>query len=203
MPILGNWTRLGIDPAYLQERFPKLAGQFSGLLYIVGSGRCVWDDLERAGMAKNHDAHNHVMALNDMISYYPGELNHAYSNDRESLPEWLANRRRRNAVWGPPKHVHCFHHGPYNAWPWPGHGTSGLNAVYTGLALGYEEIRLCGVPLDNSGHFFDPPWLESNFGNSVRDDGTIPFWSNAAASVFEGRVKSYSGRTKALLGEPE
>ena len=164
----------------------------TGKLIIVGSARCVWDDLEKTNL--NVD----VMAVNDMIMHFPGPLKHAYSNDQKMLPHWINARRPRYIIdWGRPKAYSC------NAgWPWPGHGTSSLNAVYTALALGYDEIILAGIPLDNSGHYFDPPWVKSNFENEVSTrDGEIRFWANAARNIFDGKVKSLSGRTKELLND--
>ena len=93
-------------------------------------------------------------------------------------------------------------------WPWPGHGTSSLNGCYTGLALGYDEIVLCGAPLDDSGHYFDPPTWHTNFVREIPDvdrGGVIQprYWSEAKARIFDGKVKSMSGRTRDLLGAPD
>lgn len=203
MPIHGNWQKLGIQEQYLQDQFPDIAGKFSGLLIVVASAACVWKDLEAAGMAKNHDAHIHVMAVNDMLMHYPGKVTHAYSNDHRWLPKWIAARREQLIrAYGGIDYVHTCHHGAKYSWPWPGHGTSSLNAVYTGLALGYDEIWICGAPMDNGPHYFDAPWAETNFGNLKREDGSLPYWTNAARSIFEGRVKSFSGRTREVLGAP-
>lgn len=154
-------------------------------------------------MAKNHDSHKHVMAINDMILHYPGHITHAYSNDDRWLPKWIAARRELHIrMWGKIDYVHTCHKGAKYSWPWPGHGTSALNAVYTGLALGYDDIWICGAPLDNTRHYFDAKWMETNFGNILTRDGRLPYWTNAAENVFEGRVKSLSGRTRDILGEP-
>jgi len=136
-----------------------------------------------------------VMCLNDMIMHFPGEVTHAYSNDHHSLNEWVNARRPRtkkdfpNAI-----SIHTCQVGKSNQtiWPWPGHGTSGLNAVYTGLALGYEEIILAGVPMSGEGHYFDPDWKKTNYQNLDR------YWVNAK-KMFNGKVKSLSGRTKEIL----
>lgn len=172
-----------------------------GTLVIVGSARCVWEDLSKINF-RSHD----VMCLNDMIMHFPGELSHVYSNDHRWLPKWLEARR--------PRYVKDFQKTPVvhtcqtgastmKVWPWPGHGSSGLNACYTGLALGYERIILCGIPLDDSGHYFDPPWVKTNFNKEVPEKNGEPrYWENAAKQYFDGKVKSMSGRTKDLLGAP-
>jgi len=93
-------------------------------------------------------------------------------------------------------------------WDWQGGGTSGLGACRVGLMLGYDDITLCGIPIDNSGHFFDPSWEKTNFqreiatkGGRIRGDGRR-FWVNAKEKYFDGKVKSMSGYTKLLLGAP-
>lgn len=187
----------------MENAFPKIAWSYSGLLILVGGARCVWDDIERAGMAKNND--HDVMCVNDIIMHYPGRIEHAYSNDHVWLKRWLETRRQiHQQRWGAPKHNHSVKAGGKWTWPFPGHGTSSLNAVYVGLALGYERIWLCGVPLDDSGHYFDAPWVKTNFSHEVAGrQGGPRYWESAARRIFKGRVKSFSGRTRDLLGEPE
>ena len=192
----------------MDERFPnKLYNKYTGILIIAGCGRCVWEDLEKAGVARNED--HDILCVNSMVEHYPGRVEHVYSNDHRLLPHWVGARRPkfiRN--WEQVKHIHSNNTAPRgggNVWPWPGHGSSGLNAVYTGLALGYDQIWLCGIPLDDEGHYFDAPWIKTNFTHEVgsRENGDIKYWSNAARRIFDGKVKSFSGRTKELLGEPK
>jgi hypothetical protein len=197
-----NWLTFGIDEKYMG--FPEIAGKYSGRLIIASGGRCVWDDLERIGMAKNHDPHPHIMCINEMIMFYPGRVEHAYSNNHSYLKKWVDTRRDQYLTrYGDIKNTHSNKTGGKWTWPWPGHGTSSLNAVYTGIALGYTDIVLCGVPLDDSGHFWEAPWEKSNFVHEIADrDGEIKYWANANRKIFEGKVKSMSGRTRELLGEP-
>lgn len=197
-----DFSCFGIDPKYM--KFPEIAGTYSGILIIASGGRCVWKDLEKAGMAKNHDPYPHVMCINEMIMFYPSRIEHAYSNNHKYLPKWIDTRRDQYLTRYEGKiHTHSNKMGGKHTWPWPGHGTSSLNAVYTGLALGYDQIWLCGVPLDDSGHFWEAPWEKTNFIHEVADrDGEIKYWGNAARKIFEAKVKSFSGRTKDLLGEP-
>ena len=118
MPIRGNFEALGIAHEHMQARFPAMAGGYDGRLVVVGSGACVWDDLERAGMKQNHDTGVHaadVMAIDDMIAYYPGVIEHAYSNDHHMLPRWQASRRPQYYNrWGPPKHLHTVDSGHHD-----------------------------------------------------------------------------------------
>jgi len=206
MDLIKRFQRFGYGP---ETEWPETAGWYSGGLIIVGSGWNVWDDL-----SCGH--HGDVMCINDIGMHYPREFEHWYSNHHNQLVTWLEARRFRYKDKAPELHS-CqgapqFKHGkPRNHWPWPGHGTSGLNAVYTGIALGYERIVLAGVPLDDKGHYFDPPeghWLQngkwSNFTREVpeRDDGPR-FWDDANKDIFQGMVRSISGRTLELLGGPD
>lgn len=177
-----------------------------GRLMVVASGRCVWDDVAAAGGVPSPESGIHVMAVNDMICYWPGSLRYAYSNDRRMLPAWIGARR--------PSHkqrdaraieVHTLRVGPADGhWPFPGHGTSSLNACYVGLAMGYDDIVLCGAPLDNSGHFFDPPWVATNFETEVPPHGAqpeLPKWWREARRLLKGKVRAMSGRSREALGE--
>lgn len=198
MPTLPNFP--GISP----NQFPdiKIRNQQETLV-ICASARCVWDDLKKINWS-SHD----IMCVNDLVMHFPGVVKHAYSNDRHMLPRWVAARRPQYVDKFPGDiYVHTCNGGEgLYVWPFPGHGTSSLNAVYVGLAMGYENIILAGMPLDNSGHYFDPPigWdsqVYSNFSNEVADrDGLPRYWDMAAKDIFGGRVKSLSGRTKDLLG---
>ena len=166
----------------------------SGLLIVVGSGRGVWDDLSETPKGD-------IMAVNDIGMHLPYPLAHWYSNDDKMLPHWIRARRPRYVIDYPSNmRTHTCGEGPegIEKWPWPGGGTSGLGAVFTGLALGYEQIIICGMPLDNGPHYFDSPHTKTNFGNQVPGDRPR-FWTHARDNIFQGRVKSMSGRTKKLL----
>lgn len=172
--------------------FPEIAGRYSGAALVVGSGRSVWDDLSQAD--KSLDA----ICVNDVGMHYPGPVSHWYSNDIAMLPKWIAARRPRYTLdYGKDIQIHSCCEGVKWKWPWPGHGSSSLNAVFTALGLGYEKIILCGVPLDDSGHYFDPPWVKTNFAR----DATVRHWK-LLAPKFQGRVKSMSGNSREILGGP-
>lgn len=179
-------------------------GQFGGKLLVCGGGRTVWEDMEPF-LPQIRGEGMDIMAVNDVGCHIPFPIRHWYSNDAEHMPYWMGIRKMRYRL-ARRFMKHTFRHKKDQGcivWPWPGHGTSSLNAVYTALALGYQEIVLCGVPLDDRGHYFDPPWVSTNFTAQVREkDGELKYWSNAARDVFEDKVRSMSGRTRTLLGAP-
>lgn len=189
---------------------PEIAGKYSGRLLVVAGGRCVWDDIQKLGLAipckhggKAIEWDGDVMAVNDIGMHFPHPLTHWYSNDFPSLVNWRAARRPEFQRWNEDIQLHSFmaRRGGWK-WPWPGHGGSGLNSVYTALGLGYEEVVIAGMPSDDSGHYFDPPWVQTNFTKEVAPQKNHPvnrFWQNAINHCFEGRVKAVSGRTAAWL----
>lgn len=190
-----------------QRDYPQaLVNKFQGKkLLVVAGAACVWDDLALLGVKGGSDnAGWDVMCVNDVVMHYPGRVKHLYSNDHRMIPHWLGARRHQyTRAFGPIEYTHSCRVGGKYSWPWPGHGTSALGAVYTGLAMGYETIVLCGVPLDNSPNYFSPDWELRNFTREVGvKNGEMQYWARAASKCFHGRVKSMSGRTRELLGAP-
>lgn len=199
MPKLAN---LGAPTkAYPEDMIDKFCGH---RLLVVGGGRCVWNDL--ASMNVRCDEANdgwHVMCVNDVVMHFPGKITHFYSNDHRWITNWLNGRRELHMRrFGPVPYVHSCNTGARYNWPWPGHGSSALGAAYCGIAMGYDPVVLCGIPLDDSGHYFDPPWKKTNFRREVgtQPDGQMQYWANAKRQHFEGKVYGTSGRTAELLG---
>jgi len=73
-------------------------------------------------------------------------------------------------------------------------GNSGVNAALLGVRLGYCDILLCGIPLDASGWYFSPPWVNSSYDNECELDE----WARRRV-VFKGIVRSMSGRIGSIL----
>lgn len=194
----------GDDNLKAMGQWPAVKRRYSGVLAVCASGHTLWDDLYSLGHRDVWDQNFDIMAVNDAGMHIPHKLTHWYSNDYEWLPKWVAARRPRfvkeGRMWEPRGGESITTHSCYNApgamiWPWPGGGTSTLYGVYTGLALGYSEIVVCGAPLDNGPHYFDPPWQPTTFAKC----GDFKSWQNARDRIFEGRVRSLSGNTKRIL----
>lgn len=184
------------------RKFPRhLLDSETGDLLIVGTGRCLWQDVLGVPETPN------VMTVNDAIMYWPGVIKHSYSNDVEQLVHWAEGRRKPLVqLYGAGGKLHsCFarsHLSNVNHWPVPGQGSSGLVAIFVALMLGFDNITVAGLPFDNSGHFYDPP--ESH--NLRRDH----YWSNflnetpdrlikRSLPLFRGKVRAISGRLKEAL----
>ena len=166
----------------------------------------MWDDLVRlCGNPTVFAGRFDVIAVNDVAMHFPGPLKHLYSNNTTYLKYWVQARRDQFIrMFGPVGYTHSCSIGSMVTWPWPGCGTSALGAVYTGLALGYNEVILCGIPLDDSGHYFETPATPSSFSKQVppKGNGEIKYWQKARDEVFMNKVRSMSGRTAELLGAP-
>jgi len=160
---------------------------------VVGSGRCVWDDLERAEDIIGMD----VMCINDIGMHYPGVVTHWYSNDAVMLGRW-ALARRPGLPTGTRLHTNNGAGGPVGegmrVWEWV-HGNSGINAVKTAFALGYDRVVICGMPLDDKGHYFDPPCVTTNYNNN----STLDDWVKYAVDCKE-KVTVMSGNLKEIFG---
>lgn len=191
---------------------PDIAGEYpdKGLI-IVGDAVCVWDDLERFGCAVRHRRGSvakegyDFLTINGIVTTFPGNIEHAYSNQPDVLERFIAARRQEyKKEFSGPMHTHSMNKGAKWRWPWGGWGTSGLGAVFCGSLMYGRQIVLCGVPLDEGPHNGEPPWRKCTFTREAADTasgGMNNHWKEAKNSVGE-RLKSMSGRTRDWLGEP-
>ena len=195
-----------------ETKFPGIVGKYEGKkLIICGDAQCVWNDLESFGCkcAQNRGSvfknGFHFMTVNKMVEVFPGNIEHCYSNEAESLITFVAARRREYRLeFTGPEHLHSCNRGVQWRWPWRGSGTSALGACLTAVCLGYDEIVLAGVPLDNSPHNGEPHWRTCEFETrdavGTKEQNTINHhWKAARDLVFDGKVKSLSGRTREWL----
>lgn len=194
---------------------PKCAGTCKGRsLIICADAACVWDDLERFGCRSDVDRGGvaksgwDFMTVNKLVETFPGNIAHLYSNEPWLLNDFIKARRAEYVrEFGGLGATHSCNKGAQWRWPWSGRGSSGLGATLVGLGLGYDEIVLCGMPLDNSPHNGEPPWRKTQFlKREVPSDSPEQeneHWKEAIRlAPMKGRVFSMSGRTRAWLGLP-
>lgn len=193
---------------------PEIAGTYKGknLLICADSG-CVWIDLELFGARVDINRGRvrkdgwDILTVNKIIETMPADVEHAYSNQARILNAAIAARRdeytREFTFAG---NTHSCNGGAKWHWPWSGHGTSGLGAIFVGLGLGYDRIVLCGMPLEDGPHNGEPHWRKTTFATSEASgsakDDRDSHWKRAMENGFEGKVKSMSGRTRKWLGDP-
>lgn len=182
------------------EELKEVVGTESGRCLIVGSGWNIFEDLLNAGFQKNEYLQRgfDVMGINRAVQDLPCYVKHGYSNHARNLRIWYQGRdetHQKKDKHKPKTTLHSNRDGVDVCWRWPGWGTSSLGAVLTAISLGYDEIVICGVPMDNGGHYYDPPWYETNFGN----DNNERSWRQASERVFKGKVSVMSGRLKEII----
>lgn len=164
-------------------------------LLICGAARCLWDDLAALGPWDGH-----IMAVNRAGIDLPREPEHWAIGDSRWAQFLVPLRgcafdvengyaRPRPTYRG---RVHSTRRDLYvtDVWDESASGTSSFFAVKIARKLPYSEIVLAGVPMDESGHYYDPPDKSNVY------HGMFDHWSR-----IEG-VTSLSGRTRALLGAP-
>lgn len=185
---------------------PAIAGTFSGPVVIIGGASCVWDDLAQVIGKPDY------MAINLSGYFAHKTIRHWATCHPQMLPYYLGLYHEfyfptdtENDQFNFFAHImepHIQTHAPMNAennWQFViNRGSSGIFATQVALALGYEQVWLAGIPLDSSRSLFDPPWAAViDYGEQYQEE-----WLKAA-DLFKGRVKSFSGFTRELLGAPE
>lgn len=179
---------------------PSYLGKYRGNLIIIGGARCVWNDyleLKATGFDGS------IMAVNDVGMYFDGPLNHWVSMHASYLAHWVALRKGHSMMGHEClTHTRESYPGIRVYWDIQNYGfESGLFAAQVALCLGYDQIVLCGIPQDGSGHFFDPPWINSG---EHGDKNSLKSFRNIVENAPElrQRVRSMSGFTKELFGGP-
>lgn len=164
-------------------------------LVVVGCADCVWDDLKSISYRSKH-----VLVLNDIGIYFPGYMEH-WATCHPNIINGGQKVRDQHR-----DHKDFVTHIPDYAVPKiPGYiwtipklaGTSGMFGVLIGLGLGYKRIILAGIPLTCTAHFWYPSVPVKMDKKGIRQS-----WERISNLIFEGRVRSLSGWTKELLGEP-
>lgn len=191
-------------------RLPDIAAAYRGRgLVICGDAAGVWADLEAFGCRSDERGGSverrgfDFMTVNKMVETFPGEIEHAYSNNGHVLQTFWDARRHEYDQFAV-NHAHACHAGGKWLWPWPAVGTSGWGATVTGVALGYLPVILCGIPLDDGPHNGEPPWRRTKFASSEVagvDGGPDQHWRRLT-EAFRGIVYSMSGRTRDWFGAP-
>jgi hypothetical protein len=161
-------------------------------LIICGSAGCLWADLEKARNIRALD-HAHVGCINETALYYPYFFEYWFSYHSEKFPGL------RPYVKGFPRTVSIKQGEEVDElFNIPGFdcSDSGLMATVIGLKMGYTKIVLCGMPIDNSPKFYSPSQEHILGATNIQK-----IWEKEI-SLFNGRVRSFSGNTLKMLGEP-
>jgi len=169
------------------------------IAFVLGGALCVWDDLAAArALCEPHV----IVAVNDIGTVFADQIDYWVSYHLDQLAKWSDIRKMKGLppareLWSG---LASSRNGPKFLKRHPNRGgSSGMLA--TCIALDNAEathVILCGVPIDpEMRHFSDKykgkPWKDGK--NYQRH------WEEKHA-YFRNRVKSMSGWTAQLLGEP-
>lgn len=164
---------------------------------ILGSADCVWADRDRALSMFKPD---YVFCTNDLGVDYPEEFDHWCTMHPDKLVGWVRARRKAGRpdakqLWipqhrNPPKEIA----GLVRVSPSRG-GSSGMLCCMVVLKILNCRAVLAGVPMTaDRAHYNSPkPW-----NDAIHYHGS---WRQSLPELA-GRIKSMSGWTKELLGEP-
>lgn len=164
-------------------------------LIAIGGADCAWEDFDKAlELCPNAD----VGACNDAGADFRGHLSIWATLHAERFWEW----QRRRALKGLNEdYIAVSNKGHANTrvdriqnefWS----GTSGLYLCQVALSMGYDKVIACGMPLDSRPHYFDSSEWEPHIRYRRG-------WKEALGQrEVQGRIKSMSGWTRELCGDP-
>lgn len=166
---------------------------------VFGRAVGVWDEITAAKAICDFDV---VIAVGSAGVDYNGRIDHWVSFHIDLLPHWTDQRvkaggSRVDSYWtaiyqGSPLYIHFKH--PLKRVHCNG-GSSGLIGAMVGLELA-EHVVLAGIPMDPDRHQYDHPakaWDEALKHRKA--------WMTYLPKIGD-RVRSMSGWTRELLGEP-
>lgn len=173
-------------------------------LTIVGSAECVRNDIGKYGY------HGDIMVVNQVALYFPHKkpYQHLVTEHHEFIKPLSELRRMtvyfngindfKTHTFG--KQVKHNMSGVDYLWDFlPKHQSSGLLALFIGIALGYNKILLHGIPLDRTKRFHDlDPCISSKFYSEANER----MLRNDFLLNYKDIVRSSSGNTMKFFGEP-
>lgn len=161
---------------------------------VLGGAPSVWDELSDLMQMTRVDC---VVATNEAGAYCALRVNHWVTLHHEKMKDWWDLRMRNG--YSPPDKV--WFHAPSRHFVLPHEstgewgGSSGLFGVKIALELGHKRIVVCGMPLIDGPHFH----TEQKMTGCKRYRRA---WE-AHVEELAPFVRSMSGWTKELLGEPD
>jgi hypothetical protein len=165
---------------------------------VLGSANCLFDDVDRALDMAEFDG---VVACKGAGLAWTGTLEAWVSLHPARLPDDIAERRRLGYPDAGRTYGHCptsgvSHDLPYLFDNCKTSGSSGLFAVKVAMEeFGYDRLVLCGIPMQREYGRLDNKQMWAGSRLFMRG------WEEAMPHI-KNSVRSMSGWTKALLGEP-
>lgn len=167
---------------------------------VIGAAGGVWEEIEAAKQLCQFDV---IVAVKRIGYDYPHHIDHWVSFHAALFPDWIALRRRKGYpdvpyYWtstyrGNARYGNEAYGVKLNLIKCEG-GSSGLIGAMVGLRYAHRVV-LAAIPMDpERGHYNK----EGSWREAVKHRKS---WEDALPEL-QGRVRSMSGWTKELLGEP-
>jgi hypothetical protein len=185
------------DPMELKPKPEK------DVLIIAGDGHCLISDLSRL---VDMDPDADLMCMNYAPKIIPKNwpIAHYIAGDSHTPPmQAMAATLEGTAL------RHCWNQNSKNfdiRWarnsskPW--NGTTANLGVKIGIALGYLKIVLAGCPMDNGGNWYTENLPENDVKRFKNHTAHLWKWTEIASRPIGRFIKSMSGNTMDLFGEP-
>lgn len=165
-------------------------------MIALGGAEGVWNELSEAlKLCPNAD----VGGVNEAARDHEGHLSVWATLHPSKFADWQRQRERKVLNTD---YIACAHKDDPEArldlvtnevWS----GTSGLYLCQVALLkLGYSQVIVCGMPLEDSPHYFDSEqwWAAPNYRRG---------WKKAVGGELSGKIRSMSGWTRELVGPPD
>lgn len=168
----------------------------------MGGAQCVWGDLKALEAMIGRAWPGWIVAANDVGSHL-SVLHHWVTLHPEKMRKWEKDRRDNGHPteyirWG--RRIHPDLDLQAKSW---GGGSSGLLAVAVAVdKLGAERVVLCGTPLNRTPHFDESTVHPTGKTWSSANSHWRVWTKDTVKARLKDRVRSMSGRTRDLLGEP-
>jgi hypothetical protein len=172
-------------------------------LLVVGTAPGVREDVATASTLRSSRI---VMAVNFAAALLPADM--LFSFHADMIERFAAEQRK----FGPAFTTHSdSRKGTRRGFPavdyfWPGlhlGATSGIGAAHVGLLMGFQEVILCGCPLNGfEGYTDGVPACSDRVWHNRANVETHQRAARAFAHKHGQRVFSMSGYTRGLFGPP-
>ncbi len=162
---------------------------------IAGSAECLWKDVERFKEILEPGTVVDVACINHTALHWPRAFQYWITWHTDLFTDLKDQMKHTPITIGPDDTADVDMLVSFTGFMAT---DSSLYAVKVLLDLGFDRVVLCGVPIDNSRKFYDKPedelpqWDSSNIQHA---------WLQESKS-FNGKVRSMSGNTRGMFGEP-
>jgi len=172
------------------------------VLLVAGDAMGVFDDIEAFyAFGVPHD----TMLINYIASVWTEPFEHYVAGDsHEADMQGVARKLPKGVLkhcWNPTSHGFDVRWVRTSNPGW--NGTTANLAVKVGLALDYTRIILAGVPMDSTGNWYKPYIPDNDIKQTKNHENHLWKWSEISCRPQGRFIRSMSGNTKDLFGEPD